>query len=34
MKATGFTRPYPGEAKVRPASDFNNRKAPHEDLDD
>ncbi len=34
-EATGFTRPYPGEAKVRPASDFNNRKAPiHEDLDD
>jgi hypothetical protein len=33
-EATGFTRPYPGEAKVRPASDFKNRKAPHEDLDD
>jgi len=34
-EATGFTRPYPGEAKVRPASDFNNRKAPaHPDLDD
>jgi YVTN family beta-propeller protein len=26
--ATGFTRPYPGERRVRPASDFNNRKAP------
>ena len=34
-EATGFIRPYPGEAKVRPASDFNNRKAPaHGDLDD
>ena len=35
-EATGFTRPYPGEAKVRPASDFNNRKAPaaSADLDD
>ncbi len=33
--ATGFTLPYPGEAKIRPASDFKNRKAPaHEDLDD
>jgi hypothetical protein len=35
-EATGFTRPYPGEAKVRPATDFNNRKAPAAgaDLDD
>ncbi|HEY6328525.1 MAG TPA: bifunctional YncE family protein/alkaline phosphatase family protein, partial [Blastocatellia bacterium] len=33
-EATGFTRPYPGEAKVRPASDFKNRKAPAGDLDD
>ena len=35
-EATGFTRPYPGEAKVRPARDFNNRKAPAAgaDLDD
>jgi YVTN family beta-propeller protein len=34
-EATGFTRPYPGEKKVRPASDFN-RKAPaaSADLDD
>jgi YVTN family beta-propeller protein len=33
-EATGFTRPYPGEAKVRPASDFKNRKAPAGDKDD
>ena len=34
-EATGFTRAYPGEAKVRPASDFRNRKAPATaDLDD
>ncbi|AXC15934.1 hypothetical protein ACPOL_6722 [Acidisarcina polymorpha] len=35
-EATGFTRPYPGEAKVRPASDFKHRKAPEAgaDLDD
>ena len=35
-EATGFTRPYPGEAKVRPARDFSNRKAPaaSADLDD
>jgi hypothetical protein len=26
-EATGFTRPYPGESKVRPPSDFN-RPAP------
>jgi YVTN family beta-propeller protein len=32
-EATGFTRPYPGEAKVRPASDFN-RAAPAGDDDD
>ncbi|HZD50935.1 MAG TPA: bifunctional YncE family protein/alkaline phosphatase family protein [Silvibacterium sp.] len=34
-EATGFTRPYPGEKTVRPASDFKNRKAPATaDLDD
>ncbi|WP_353068173.1 alkaline phosphatase family protein [Tunturibacter empetritectus] len=33
-EATGFIRPYPGEAKVRPASDFKNRKAPAGDKDD
>ena len=33
-EATGYTRPYPGEAKVRPASDFKNRKAPKGDEDD
>jgi YVTN family beta-propeller protein len=33
-EATGFTRPYPGEKKVRPASDFNNRVAPAGDKDD
>ena len=33
-EATGFTRPYPGEAKVRPASEFKHRKAPAGDLDD
>jgi YVTN family beta-propeller protein len=31
-EATGFTRPYPGEKKVRPASDFN-RRAPAGDAD-
>ncbi len=31
--ATGFTRPYPGEKKVRPPSDFN-KQAPAGDLDD
>jgi len=31
--ATGFTRPYPGEKKVRPPSDFN-KPAPAGDLDD
>jgi YVTN family beta-propeller protein len=30
--ATGFTRPYPGESKVRPPSDFNNP-APAGDSD-
>ena len=33
-ETTGFTRPYPGEKTVRPASDFN-RKAPASgDVDD
>lgn len=33
--ATDFKRPYPGEKKIRPASDFNNRTAPATaDLDD
>jgi hypothetical protein len=32
-EATGFTRPYPGEKKVRPPSDFN-RPASAADLDD
>ncbi len=32
-EATGFTRPYPGETKVRPASDFN-REAPAKVDDD
>jgi len=32
-EATGFTRPYPGEETVRPASDFN-RAAPTGDGDD
>jgi YVTN family beta-propeller protein len=32
-EATGFTRPYPGESKVRPASDFN-RAAPTKADDD
>jgi YVTN family beta-propeller protein len=31
--ATGFTRPYPGEKKVRPPSDFN-KPAPAGDMDD
>jgi YVTN family beta-propeller protein len=31
--ATGFKRPYPGESKVRPPSDFN-KPAPAGDLDD
>jgi hypothetical protein len=33
-ESTGFTRPYPGESKVRPASDFKHRKAPAGDQDD
>jgi len=33
-EATGFTRPYPGENKVRPASDFNRRAPVKADLDD
>jgi hypothetical protein len=33
-EATGFTRPFPGEAKVRPASEFSHRKAPAADQDD
>jgi YVTN family beta-propeller protein len=32
-EATGFKRPYPGESKVRPPSDFNNP-APPPDQDD
>jgi DNA-binding beta-propeller fold protein YncE len=32
-ESTGFTRPYPGEQKVLPASYFNHRKAPAPDLD-
>ena len=32
-EATGFTRPYPGEKKVRPPSDFN-RPASTADMDD
>ncbi len=31
-ESTGFTRPYPGENTVRPASDFN-RAAPDKDDD-
>jgi YVTN family beta-propeller protein len=33
-ESTGFTRPFPGEAKVRPASDFKHRKAPAGDQDE
>jgi YVTN family beta-propeller protein len=33
-EATGFTRPYPGEKTIRPASDFKKRRAPKGDLDD
>ena len=34
-EATGFTRPYPGEKKVRPASDFKRRSpSASADLDD
>jgi YVTN family beta-propeller protein len=32
--ATGFTRPYPGESKVRPPSDFNKPAPTKADLDD
>ena len=32
--ATGFTRPYPGERKVRPPSDFNRPAPLKADLDD
>jgi hypothetical protein len=32
-QTTGFVRPYPGERKVRPPSDFKNP-APAGDLDD
>ncbi|HUB51165.1 MAG TPA: hypothetical protein VL986_03405 [Terracidiphilus sp.] len=32
-EATGYTKPFPGEKKVRPASDFSNRKAPAGDKD-
>ena len=31
---TGFTRPYPGESKVRPPSDFNNPAPANADTDD
>ncbi len=33
-EATGFTRPYPGENTVRPASDFNRAAPSKTDLDD
>jgi YVTN family beta-propeller protein len=33
-EATGFVRPYPGERKVRPPSDFNNPAPTHADEDD
>ena len=32
-EATGFTVPFPGEKTVRPASDFNNHKAPAGEAD-
>ncbi|HMD97478.1 MAG TPA: bifunctional YncE family protein/alkaline phosphatase family protein [Terriglobia bacterium] len=32
--STGFVRPYPGESKVRPPSDFNNPAPIKADLDD
>jgi hypothetical protein len=32
--STGFKRPYPGESKVRPPSDFNNPEPTTADLDD
>jgi YVTN family beta-propeller protein len=33
-ESTNFTRPYPGEKKVRPASDFKNAAPTKADLDD
>jgi hypothetical protein len=33
-EATGFTRPYHGEKKVRPASDFKKQAPGTADLDD
>jgi len=33
-EATGFTRPFPGEKAVRPASDFNRAAPAKADLDD
>jgi YVTN family beta-propeller protein len=33
-EATGFTRPFPGESKVRPASDFNNSAPNTTEVDD
>jgi YVTN family beta-propeller protein len=33
-ETTGYVRPYPGEAKVRPASDFNRKAAAKPDVDD
>jgi hypothetical protein len=33
-EATGFTRPYPGEKKIRPASDFKRATPSTADLDD
>lgn len=32
-EATGFTVPFPGERKVRPASDFNRKAPAHPDID-
>jgi len=33
-EATGFVVPFPGEKRVRPASDFNRKAPAHKDLDD
>ncbi len=33
-EATGFVVPFPGEKKVRPASEFNRKAPAHADLDD
>ena len=33
-EATNFMRPYPGESKVRPATDFKNSAPASADLDD